>query len=364
MKEASGWINRAIPKLLHASSSRLPHIEAPSYNIEEQLVYEDDDLLVFNKPAGELSVPGLYGRESLATRVAKTWGVKDHHTVGDNARPSDGDAINSAQMIVHRLDQATSGLIVFARTLPALKALHRQFRQKQVHKVYSAVVHIDDYRASASGSGSGSGSGSSSSGLDRLRAGQVGLVSFPFQRDVVRGPPFMRCVKETEPESEPEAGEGTVPSVAPAPAPAPAVGLREVEKAKAKAKAKAKVSLTKWKCVRVFEEVGLALLDLEPLTGRTHQLRVHLAAAGMPICGDQLYSPHCLRIPPVAGPTAIMEEVEGKGTTSINSNSNSNSNRNSNRLLLHARVLELDHPTTRARMRFEVPLPVGFIPPL
>ena len=71
-----------------------------------------------------------------------------------------------------------------------------------------------------------------------------------------------------------------------------------------------------------------ALLELEPLTGRSHQLRVHLVAIGHPILGDRLYAPPAIV---VAAP----------------------------RLMLHAWSLELDHPYRGERLRFEAPVPAG-----
>ncbi|CAM9691346.1 unnamed protein product, partial [Choristocarpus tenellus] len=95
-----------------------PTVEGPV-----DIIHIDDDIVVVNKRSGELCVPGVYDKASLATRVAKELG---HYRVD--------------KMVVHRLDQATSGVLVMARNQDALVDLHRQFRDRTVSKRYTAVV--------------------------------------------------------------------------------------------------------------------------------------------------------------------------------------------------------------------------------
>ena len=91
---------------------------------KESILYVDDDIIIVNKPTACSTAPGLRETESLATRIASTFRIS-----------------RIDKMIVHRLDYATSGLVVFARNDDALSDLHSQFRlRKKVYKQYSAIV--------------------------------------------------------------------------------------------------------------------------------------------------------------------------------------------------------------------------------
>jgi tRNA pseudouridine32 synthase / 23S rRNA pseudouridine746 synthase len=165
------------------------------------LIYHDDALLVVNKPAGLLAVPGR--------------GADKQDCVSARLQQEFPEAL-----IVHRLDMATSGLLVFARGAETQRKLSRLFREREVAKRYVAVV-----------------------------AGRV----------------------------ESETGEINLPLLADWP-------NRPKQKVDHES---GKPSLTRY---RVLSHDGDAThLELEPVTGRTHQLRVHLAAIGHPIIGDSLY---------------------------------------------------------------------------
>jgi tRNA pseudouridine32 synthase/23S rRNA pseudouridine746 synthase len=209
---------------------------------QEKLLYVDDDFVVVDKPSLCQSAPGYRVLDSLATRVAQLFRL---------------DRVD--KVVVHRLDYATSGLIVFARNDLALLDLHRQFREKgQIYKRYTAVVkgHV---------------------------AGWEGEVDLPLGKDPVRGPPMCRV--------DPEHG---------------------------------KPSLTHW--TLHARGNGRSHVHLLPQTGRTHQLRIHLASMGHPIVGDLFYAP----------PEVYREAP---------------------RLLLHAEELRMTHPRTRQPMRFVAPCP-------
>jgi tRNA pseudouridine32 synthase / 23S rRNA pseudouridine746 synthase len=91
---------------------------------KERLLYVDDDIIVVDKPTACSTAPGFREFDSLATRIAAVFKI---------------DRVD--KMIVHRLDYATSGLVIFARNDNALTSLHTQFRQRnKVHKRYSAIV--------------------------------------------------------------------------------------------------------------------------------------------------------------------------------------------------------------------------------
>jgi tRNA pseudouridine32 synthase/23S rRNA pseudouridine746 synthase len=185
-----------------------------------------------------LSVPGLKDKDSLATRVAKTFNI---------ARID--------QMIIHRLDYATSGVLLFARNEIALRLMHDQFRRKgNVYKKYVALV----------------------SGIPHAISGEIDL---PLARDPIRGPPFNQV--------DPIHG---------------------------------KESLTYWNLRRIVKQ-NASLIDLTPITGRTHQLRIHLNSVGHPIIGDRFYA---------------NKEVAELST----------------RLCLHAESLAIFHPRSGKPIRF------------
>lgn len=165
------------------------------------LIYQDVSLLVVDKPAGLLAVPGRGSdkQDSLASRIQAAF----------------PDAL-----IVHRLDMATSGLIVFARGVQIQSMLSRMFRERVVEKRYVALV------------------------ANRMEIGE-GEIDLPLMADWPNRP------------------------------------RQKVDRESGKP------SLTRY---QVLTHDGAASrLELEPITGRTHQLRVHLAAIGHPIIGDTLY---------------------------------------------------------------------------
>lgn len=209
-------------------------------------VFSDEALLVLHKPAGLLSVPGKGPdkQDCLSARVQAAY----------------PDAL-----VVHRLDQATSGLIVMARGLAAQQALNAAFANRLVHKRYEAVVQ-----------GNCQIPGSDSEGWH--------TIDLPILVDWPRRP------------------------------------LRKIEPLGGKA------SVTRWRCLAFDAANNTSRLELEPVTGRSHQLRVHLQAIGHPILGDALYAPPELQ---QAAP----------------------------RLLLHARWLDLPHPVTGERVAFDCPCP-------
>ena len=174
-------------------------------------LHADDDLLVLDKPPGLLCVPGRGPdkQDCLSTRAQALW---------------------SDALIVHRLDQPTSGLVLMARGLPMQRALSRIFAERRVHKRYQAIVtgHLHP-GATADDNG-------------------WSAITLPIAADWERRP--LRVV-------DAQSGQP---------------------------------SLTRWRVLDVDRALGCTRLELEPVTGRTHQLRVHLAALGHPILGDMLYA--------------------------------------------------------------------------
>ncbi len=168
-----------------------------------ELIYHDDSLLVAVKAAGMLAVPGRGEdkQDCLSTRVQAEF----------------PDAL-----VVHRLDMATSGLMVFARGEEMQRRLSKSFHDRLVSKRYEALVGY------------------------RLRQAS-GEISLPLMPDWPNRP------------------------------------LQKVDHADGKH------SLTHYRVLTYNADIDVSRVELEPVTGRTHQLRVHLAALGHPIVGDALY---------------------------------------------------------------------------
>lgn len=201
---------------------------------ELERVYEDDDLVVVNKPAGMLSVPGKEIHDSVISRLEEQY---------------DGKTLVLA---VHRLDMSTSGLLLIAKSPQVHKILQEQFLEKTIYKRYVAVLE----------------------GYTTLDSGEINL---PLRVDLNNRPSQMVCY---------EFG---------------------------------KEAITKFEVIR--KKKGVTRVYLYPITGRTHQLRMHCAHShglGRPIKGDVLYG------------------------------------QKSDRLYLHAEVLEFNHPATGERVRVEV----------
>lgn len=209
-----------------------------------ETVYADDSLLVLNKPAGLLSVPGRGEdkQDCLSRRV------QQHHP----------DAL-----VVHRLDMATSGLMLMARGADMQRALSRLFENREVHKRYVAVVNGRMHKGRP----------------PPQDEGEWALIDLPIAVDWPRRP------------------------------------LRIIDRANGKP------SQTRWRTVNLDAGANSTRVELEPVTGRSHQLRVHLQALGHPILGDQLYAP---------------AEVQARAS----------------RLLLHAAMLAFKHPGNGRPMRF------------
>jgi tRNA pseudouridine32 synthase/23S rRNA pseudouridine746 synthase len=201
-----------------------------------RILHVDDHLLVIDKPAGVLCVPGR-GPDKQACLAA------------------DAQALYPDALVVHRLDMATSGVWLMARGAAAQTHLSKAFAARRVVKRYVAIV-----------------------------AGVAGVA------DVVEDAPAeWREIDLPLARDWPNRPRSKVDH---------AVG---------------KLSVTRWRVLGPGPHAGTMRLELEPMTGRTHQLRVHLAAIGHPILGDALYAP----------PTALAA---------------------ASRLLLHASELQLPHP--------------------
>ena len=203
------------------------------------VIYEDDNVIVFNKPQGMLSIcKGDFSTEP----AIENWGE-----------------------IVHRLDRDTSGVIIVAKNFATKSVLQKQFQQRKTHKTYYAIVCGEPAQAHA-------------------------IINIPLARNLKKPTTFM-----------------------------PDKNGRE--------------AITEYQTIETIEKNGkkYSLVELQPRTGRTHQLRIHMNFIKCPILGDPVYNPN--------GPKA-------------------------DRMYLHAASLEITIPgkpgENNQRMTFKAELPEEF----
>ncbi|MEI6278708.1 MAG: RluA family pseudouridine synthase [Verrucomicrobiae bacterium] len=227
----------------------IPEESAPSpalaQNIPLDILHEDAEFLVMNKPAGLVVHPGAGNAAGTVVNAIL------HHCagiriVGGEDRPG----------IVHRLDKETSGCLLIAKTEPAHRWISEQFAERHVEKTYLALVE----------------------GIPRMPHGTI------------------------------EAR----------------IGRHAVHRQRMTVSERGRESLTKYRVLATSE--GKALVECRPLTGRTHQIRVHLKHLGHPVVGDPLYG--------------------RRGTHS--------------RHFLHAWKIAFKHPATGKIVSFTAPVPADF----
>ncbi|UQA77270.1 RluA family pseudouridine synthase [Sphingobacterium siyangense] len=196
-------------------------------------IYEDEDIIIINKPAEFLSVPGIYVKDSVYNRILQRY---------PNAGP----------IIIHRLDMSTSGLLVVAKNKEAHKFIQDQFIQHTIKKTYIAL-------------------------LDGIIEAASGMIDLPLRVDLDDRPRQMVCYTYGKP------------------------------------------AQTKWEKIAIAN--NQTRVRFYPLTGRTHQLRMHAVhpnGLNTPIVGDDLYG------------------------------------RKANRLHLHAASITFIHPRSKQEMTFEI----------
>lgn len=228
----------------------LPEEEVLEYkaeNIPLDIVYQDDDVAVVNKPQGMVVHPSA-GHSSGTLVNALMYHIKDLSSINGVVRPG----------IVHRIDKDTSGLLMIAKNDKAHNALAAELKDKKSLRKYLAIVH----------------------------------GNLPNDRGVIEAP----------------------------------IGRSEKDRKKQAVTAKGKSALTRFQVLERFSDYTLVELTLE--TGRTHQIRVHMAYIGHPVAGDPLYGPR--------------KTLKGHGQ------------------FLHAQTLGFTHPKTGETMTFSAPAPAIF----
>ncbi|MFC3929060.1 RluA family pseudouridine synthase [Streptococcus caprae] len=228
----------------------LPEEEVLEYVAEDlplDIVYEDADVAVVNKPQGMVVHPSA-GHASGTLVNALLFHIKDLSGINGIIRPG----------IVHRIDKDTSGLLMVAKNDQAHQALADELKAQKSLRKYLAIVH----------------------------------GNLPNDRGVIEAP----------------------------------IGRSEKDRKKQAVTAKGKPALTRFHVLERFGDYTLVEVTLE--TGRTHQIRVHMAYIGHPVAGDPAYGPR--------------KTLAGQGQ------------------FLHAETLGFTHPTTGELMTFTAPVPAIF----
>ena len=231
-------------------SYELPEPEVVEYVAEDiplEIVYQDEDVAVVNKPQGMVVHPSV-GHTSGTLVNALMYHIKDLSGINGVLRPG----------IVHRIDKDTSGLLMIAKNDQAHVALAAELKDKKSLRKYWAIVH----------------------------------GNLPNDRGVIEAP----------------------------------IGRSEKDRKKQAVTAKGKPALTRFQVLERFGDYTLVELQLE--TGRTHQIRVHMAYIGHPVAGDEVYGPR--------------KTLKGHGQ------------------FLHARTLGFTHPRTGEVLEFTAEAPAIF----
>ncbi len=220
------------------------------------IIYEDDELLVINKPAGLVVHPGAGNREHTLVNALL------HHNADLHYMPRAG--------IVHRLDKDTTGLLMVAKTLTAHNSLVKQLQDRDIKRHYLALV----------------------------------------QGYVVSG--------------------GTIDT---------GYGRHTKNRLKMSVLEHGRQAITHYSVCERYQQ--FSLLDVHLMTGRTHQIRVHMAYLNHPIIGDQLYG----------GRARMPAKISATIKTAL---------QQFKRQALHARTITFMHPKTKEELTFEAPIPEDF----
>ena len=216
-------------------------------DIEFEIVYEDDDLIIINKPSGLVVHPGSGNTDNTLVNGLMMHNIK-LSTVGEELRPG----------IVHRIDKDTSGLMVVAKSNKAHELLADDFKNKRIKRTYIAL-------------------------LKGVFPHETATIDAPIGRD--KNNRLKMCVTAEN----------------------------------------SKSAITHLKVLKRYDKYTLVSLNLD--TGRTHQIRVHMAYIGYPIYNDPVYTTH--------------------DATSFGQ-------------FLHSSEIDFDHPITKKHLHFKAELPKEF----
>lgn len=248
-------------EIIHVTLPKSPPQDVLPENIPLDIVYEDDDLIVVNKPAGMVVHPA-YGNYTGTLVNALLYHCNHLSTVNTRTRPG----------VVHRLDKETSGLLVAAKNDVAHAKLAKQFVKRTIQREYQAIVW----------------------GIFKKPTGTI----------------------ETQ------------------------LGRSKSDRKKMAVVEIGKNAITEYEVLEQFPYLSLVKLRLK--TGRTHQIRVHLAHINHPVFGDPTYNGRHL----IAGPGTVKQKAEVARLLKLIP-----------RQALHARTIGFVHPSTGKILSFESPLP-------
>lgn len=256
-----------------------PPIELIPEPIPLEIVYEDEDILVINKPAGLVTHPGIgHRRGTLVNAVLYHLGMREAQPIEIDSEKEEY-IFASPQIrpgIVHRLDKDTSGLLLVSKSARFHQSLALQFQKKIAKRFYYALVW-----------------------------GKIQQDSGMINAAIGRSPRDRKKFAVVDPE-------------------------------------KGKDSITLYQCVKTCDIASF--LDVELKTGRTHQIRVHMASIGHPVIGDSLYGGDKI-------PRKIPSSLHLVAQQVLQC---------FNRQALHAYRLRFVHPRTKEPIELEAPLPEDF----
>lgn len=246
-KSVKAKYNVKIGDIIYYEIPKEEVLQCEAEDIPIDIIYEDEDLAVVNKPQGMVVHPSV-GHSSGTLVNALMYHIKDLSSINGIIRPG----------IVHRIDKDTSGLLMIAKNDTSHQALAKELKDKKALRQYIALVHGNIKN-------------------------DKGIIDAP-------------------------------------------IGRSEKDRKKQAVTEKGKEAITRFRVLERFGEYTLVELKLE--TGRTHQIRVHMAYIGHPLAGDPIYGPK--------------RTLVGKGQ------------------FLHAKTLGFTHPKKGEIMTFETPVPSIF----